>query len=137
MWRPDKTVEQHGPVPSASSFWLPQKSTFIKLASIRAAEKVEEKSFGSSHVMQVIYTDDVGRAQTVYLQCKVWPVEGALGRRLQFLGSECGFSPPLPLCPLLATLGTAGCVYILSCGLMPRCVVHVCHWASICRYVCG
>ncbi|XP_052023776.1 ras GTPase-activating protein 4B [Apodemus sylvaticus] len=47
-----------------------KKSTFIKLASIRAAEKVEEKSFGSSHVMQVIYTDDVGRAQTVYLQCK-------------------------------------------------------------------
>ncbi|XP_042123794.1 ras GTPase-activating protein 4B isoform X2 [Peromyscus maniculatus bairdii] len=47
-----------------------KKSTFIKLASIRAAEKVEEKSFGSSHVMQVIYADDVGRAQTVYLQCK-------------------------------------------------------------------
>ena len=60
-----------------------KKSTFIKLASIRAAEKVEEKSFGSSHIMQVIYADDVGRAQTVYLQCKVWPVEGALGRRLQ------------------------------------------------------
>ncbi|EDM13326.1 rCG21933, isoform CRA_b [Rattus norvegicus] len=47
-----------------------KKSVFIKLASIRAAEKVEEKSFGSSHVMQVIYSDDVGRAQTVYLQCK-------------------------------------------------------------------
>ncbi|XP_052609971.1 ras GTPase-activating protein 4 isoform X2 [Peromyscus californicus insignis] len=47
-----------------------KKSTFIKLASIRAAEKVEEKSFGSSHVMQVIYADDVGCAQTVYLQCK-------------------------------------------------------------------
>uniref|UniRef100_A0A8C6GYF3 RAS p21 protein activator 4 n=1 Tax=Mus spicilegus TaxID=10103 RepID=A0A8C6GYF3_MUSSI len=47
-----------------------KKSTFIKLASIRAAEKVEEKSFGSSHIMQVIYADDVGRAQTVYLQCK-------------------------------------------------------------------
>ncbi|XP_036028142.1 ras GTPase-activating protein 4B isoform X2 [Onychomys torridus] len=47
-----------------------KKSTFIKLASIRAAEKVEEKSFGSSHVMQVIYADDVGRTQTVYLQCK-------------------------------------------------------------------
>ncbi|GAB1290300.1 Ras GTPase-activating protein 4 [Apodemus speciosus] len=47
-----------------------KKSTFIKLASIRAAEKVEEKSFGSSHVMQVIYADDVGRVQTVYLQCK-------------------------------------------------------------------
>ncbi|XP_055462581.1 ras GTPase-activating protein 4 isoform X1 [Psammomys obesus] len=47
-----------------------KKSVFIKLASIRAVEKVEEKSFGSSHVMQVIYADDVGRAQTVYLQCK-------------------------------------------------------------------
>ncbi|XP_026981886.1 ras GTPase-activating protein 4B isoform X2 [Sagmatias obliquidens] len=47
-----------------------KKSTLIKLAHIRAAEKVEEKSFGSSHVMQVIYTDDVGRSQTAYLQCK-------------------------------------------------------------------
>ncbi|CAH7256992.1 Rasa4 [Phodopus roborovskii] len=47
-----------------------KKSAFIKLASIRAAEKVEEKSFGSSNVMQVIYADDVGQAQTVYLQCK-------------------------------------------------------------------
>uniref|UniRef100_A0A8C2MXK6 RAS p21 protein activator 4 n=1 Tax=Cricetulus griseus TaxID=10029 RepID=A0A8C2MXK6_CRIGR len=47
-----------------------KKSAFIKLASIRAAEKVEEKSFGSSHVMQVIYADEAGRAQTVYLQCK-------------------------------------------------------------------
>ncbi|XP_060223872.1 ras GTPase-activating protein 4B isoform X6 [Meriones unguiculatus] len=50
-----------------------KKSVFIKLASIRAVEKVEEKSFGSSHVMQVIYADDVGRAQTVYLQCKLSP----------------------------------------------------------------
>ena len=32
---------------------------------------MEEKSFGSSHVMQVIYTDDAGRPQTTYLQCKV------------------------------------------------------------------
>ncbi|XP_059978562.1 ras GTPase-activating protein 4B isoform X3 [Lagenorhynchus albirostris] len=47
-----------------------KKSTLIKLAHIRAAEKVEEKSFGSSHVMQVIYTDDAGRSQTAYLQCK-------------------------------------------------------------------
>lgn len=76
------------PAPSASFFWLPQKSTFIKLASIRAAEKVEEKSFGSSHVMQVIYADDVGRAQTVYLQCKVRPVEGTVGRGFR--------SPPSP-----------------------------------------
>uniref|UniRef100_A0A8C8ZIU2 Ras GTPase-activating protein 4B n=1 Tax=Prolemur simus TaxID=1328070 RepID=A0A8C8ZIU2_PROSS len=47
-----------------------KKSAFIRLANIRAAEKVEEKSFGSSHVMQVIYTDDAGRPQTAYLQCK-------------------------------------------------------------------
>ncbi|XP_040828770.1 ras GTPase-activating protein 4-like isoform X2 [Ochotona curzoniae] len=47
-----------------------KKSILIKLANIRAAEKVEEKSFGSSHVMQVIHTDDAGRPQTVYLQCK-------------------------------------------------------------------
>ncbi|KAM5130709.1 ras GTPase-activating protein 4B [Callospermophilus lateralis] len=47
-----------------------KKSTLIKLANIRAAEKVEEKSFSSSHVMQVIYTDEAGRPQTAYLQCK-------------------------------------------------------------------
>lgn len=47
-----------------------KKCALIKLANIRAAEKVEEKSFGSSHVMQVIYTDDAGRPQTAYLQCK-------------------------------------------------------------------
>lgn len=44
---------------------------------------MEEKSFGSSHVMQVIYTDDAGRPQTSYLQCKVWLCRGApLGRVL-------------------------------------------------------
>lgn len=37
---------------------------------------MEEKSFGSSHVMQVIYTDDAGRPQTAYLQCKVWLCTG-------------------------------------------------------------
>ncbi|XP_006859890.1 PREDICTED: ras GTPase-activating protein 4 [Chrysochloris asiatica] len=47
-----------------------KKSSLIKLASIRAAEKVEEKSFGTSNVMQIIYTDDVGQPQTTYLQCK-------------------------------------------------------------------
>ncbi|OWK11239.1 hypothetical protein Celaphus_00007208 [Cervus elaphus hippelaphus] len=46
------------------------KTPSSKLANIRAVEKVEEKSFGSSHVMQVIYTDDSGRLQTAYLQCK-------------------------------------------------------------------
>uniref|UniRef100_A0A2K5ICR3 RAS p21 protein activator 4 n=1 Tax=Colobus angolensis palliatus TaxID=336983 RepID=A0A2K5ICR3_COLAP len=79
----ERTLEPHGPAPApppgpALIHWvpkpppscLPQKSALIKLANIRAAEKVEEKSFGSSHVMQVIYTDDVGRPQTAYLQCK-------------------------------------------------------------------
>lgn len=47
-----------------------KKCALVKLANIQAAEKVEEKSFGSSHVMQVIYTDDAGRPQTAYLQCK-------------------------------------------------------------------
>lgn len=64
---PARTLSLLSPVPP-----LAQKSTLIKLAHIRAAEKVEEKSFGSSHVMQVIYTDDAGRSQTAYLQCKVW-----------------------------------------------------------------
>ncbi|XP_054993050.1 ras GTPase-activating protein 4B isoform X2 [Sorex araneus] len=47
-----------------------KKIALIKLANIRAAEKVEEKSFGSALVMQVIYTDDAGQPQTAYLQCK-------------------------------------------------------------------
>ncbi|XP_074869615.1 ras GTPase-activating protein 4-like isoform X2 [Carettochelys insculpta] len=47
-----------------------KKSSFISLANIRAAEKVEEKSFGSSHVMQIIYTDEAGQLETAYLQCK-------------------------------------------------------------------
>lgn len=68
-----------------------QKSALIKLANIRAAEKVEEKSFGSSHVMQVIYEDDAGKPQTVYLQCKVgavwWALEGrAAGGRAPWGG---------------------------------------------------
>ncbi|XP_011786175.1 PREDICTED: ras GTPase-activating protein 4-like [Colobus angolensis palliatus] len=63
-------MQAMGMVPKPPPSCLPQKSALIKLANIRAAEKVEEKSFGSSHVMQVIYTDDVGRPQTAYLQCK-------------------------------------------------------------------
>ena len=52
---------------------------------------MEEKSFGSSHVMQAIYTDDSGRLQTVYLQCKVWAMRrGAHGQ-----WGSCGkLSPP-------------------------------------------
>uniref|UniRef100_A0A8C0G451 Ras GTPase-activating protein 4 n=1 Tax=Chelonoidis abingdonii TaxID=106734 RepID=A0A8C0G451_CHEAB len=47
-----------------------KKSSFITLANIRAAEKVEEKSFGSSHVMQIIYADEPGQLEMAYLQCK-------------------------------------------------------------------
>lgn len=52
---------------------------------------MEEKSFGSSHVMQAIYTDDSGRLQTAYLQCKVWAMRrGAHGQ-----WGSCGkLSPP-------------------------------------------
>ncbi|XP_050785055.1 ras GTPase-activating protein 4-like isoform X3 [Gopherus flavomarginatus] len=47
-----------------------KKSSFISLSNIRAAEKVEEKSFGSSHVMQIIYADEAGQLEMAYLQCK-------------------------------------------------------------------
>ncbi|XP_019367018.1 PREDICTED: ras GTPase-activating protein 4-like [Gavialis gangeticus] len=47
-----------------------KKSSFITLSNIRAAEKVEEKSFGNSHVMQIIYVDETGQSETAYLQCK-------------------------------------------------------------------
>lgn len=70
--------------PESPCLGPPQKSALIKLANIRAAEKVEEKSFGSSHVMQVIYEDEAGQAQTVYLQCKVGAVGG--GTRGGLLG---------------------------------------------------
>lgn len=48
-----------------------QRSGAIALADILAAEKVEEKSFGSSHVMQVVYVGAGGQQETAYLQCKV------------------------------------------------------------------
>nr|XP_009676489.1 PREDICTED: ras GTPase-activating protein 4-like [Struthio camelus australis] len=48
-----------------------KKSSSIALSNIRAAEKVEEKSFGSSHVMQIVYVDEEGQQETVYLQCKL------------------------------------------------------------------
>ncbi|XP_061460629.1 ras GTPase-activating protein 4-like isoform X2 [Rhineura floridana] len=47
-----------------------KKSSSISLASIRAVEKVEEKSFGNSHVMQIVYANDAGQEDTAYLQCK-------------------------------------------------------------------
>lgn len=50
---------------------LHQRIGAIALSDILAAEKVEEKSFGSSHVMQVVYTAPGGQQETAYLQCKV------------------------------------------------------------------
>ncbi|XP_074969260.1 ras GTPase-activating protein 4-like isoform X2 [Phalacrocorax aristotelis] len=47
-----------------------ERSGAIALADILAAEKVEEKSFGSSHVMQVVYMGADGQQETAYLQCK-------------------------------------------------------------------
>ncbi|XP_069647501.1 ras GTPase-activating protein 4-like isoform X1 [Haliaeetus albicilla] len=47
-----------------------ERSGAIALADILAAEKVEEKSFGSSHVMQVVYVGAGGQQETAYLQCK-------------------------------------------------------------------
>ncbi|KAF7244408.1 Ras GTPase-activating protein 4 [Varanus komodoensis] len=48
-----------------------KKIAFITPANIRAAEKVEEKSFGNAHVMQIIHTNENGQPDTAYLQCKV------------------------------------------------------------------
>lgn len=50
---------------------LHQRLGAIALGDILAAEKVEEKSFGSSHVMQVVYMAPGGQQETAYLQCKV------------------------------------------------------------------
>ncbi|XP_076130175.1 ras GTPase-activating protein 4 isoform X1 [Alosa pseudoharengus] len=47
-----------------------KKSSFISLPKIRAVEKVEEKSFGSANVMQIISSDDTGQLETLYLDCK-------------------------------------------------------------------
>ncbi|KAG2459103.1 RASL2 protein, partial [Polypterus senegalus] len=48
-----------------------KKSSFIVLSKIRAIEKVEEKSFGNSHVMQIISNDDNEQNEILYMQCKV------------------------------------------------------------------
>lgn len=47
-----------------------KKSSFILLPKIKAVEKVEEKSFGSANVMQLISSDDSGQLETLYLDCK-------------------------------------------------------------------
>ncbi|NWX70783.1 RASL2 protein, partial [Alca torda] len=62
----------------------------IALADILAAEKVEEKSFGSSHVMQVVYMDAGGRQETAYLQCKC---VNELNQWLSALRKVCGNNP--------------------------------------------
>ncbi|XP_074016628.1 ras GTPase-activating protein 4-like [Numenius arquata] len=62
----------------------------IALANILAAEKVEEKSFGSSHVMQVVYMDTGGRQETAYLQCKC---VNELNQWLSALRKVCGNNP--------------------------------------------
>uniref|UniRef100_A0AAZ3NP48 RAS p21 protein activator 4 n=1 Tax=Oncorhynchus tshawytscha TaxID=74940 RepID=A0AAZ3NP48_ONCTS len=46
------------------------KSSFISLPRIRAVEKVEEKSFGSANVMQIISSRDNGLVEKLYLDCK-------------------------------------------------------------------
>uniref|UniRef100_A0A8C7I9V8 RAS p21 protein activator 4 n=1 Tax=Oncorhynchus kisutch TaxID=8019 RepID=A0A8C7I9V8_ONCKI len=45
-------------------------SSFISLPRIRAVEKVEEKSFGSANVMQIISSRDNGLVEKLYLDCK-------------------------------------------------------------------
>ncbi|XP_016158583.1 PREDICTED: ras GTPase-activating protein 4 isoform X5 [Ficedula albicollis] len=62
----------------------------IALGDILAAEKVEEKSFGSSHVMQVVYTAPGGQQETAYLQCKC---VNELNQWLSALRKVCGNNP--------------------------------------------
>ncbi|NXU89652.1 RASL2 protein, partial [Xiphorhynchus elegans] len=84
----------------------------IALCDILAAEKVEEKSFGSSHVMQVVYTDPGGQQETAYLQCKV----GGSGGHPEGCHSL-GVSPSL--------------------SPTPQCVNELNQWLSALRKVCG
>ncbi|OWK59879.1 Ras GTPase-activating protein 4 [Lonchura striata] len=62
----------------------------IALGDILAAEKVEEKSFGSSHVMQVVYMATGGQQETAYLQCKC---VNELNQWLSALRKVCGNNP--------------------------------------------
>ncbi|XP_053851670.1 ras GTPase-activating protein 4-like isoform X2 [Vidua macroura] len=62
----------------------------IALGDILAAEKVEEKSFGSSHVMQVVYMATGGQQETAYLQCKC---VNELNQWLSALRKACGNNP--------------------------------------------
>uniref|UniRef100_A0AAY4DKP5 Uncharacterized protein n=1 Tax=Denticeps clupeoides TaxID=299321 RepID=A0AAY4DKP5_9TELE len=47
-----------------------KKSSFISLGKVKAVEKVEEKSFGSANVMQIIWSEESGQMETLYLDCK-------------------------------------------------------------------
>ncbi|NWX38017.1 RASL2 protein, partial [Notiomystis cincta] len=69
---------------------LHQRIGAIALGDILAAEKVEEKSFGSSHVMQVVYLDSGGQQETAYLQCKC---VNELNQWLSALRKVCGNNP--------------------------------------------
>ncbi|XP_046785960.1 ras GTPase-activating protein 4 isoform X2 [Gallus gallus] len=69
-----------------------QRCGSIALANIRAAERVEEKSFGSCHVMQVVYVDEAGQQETAYLQCKC---VNELNQWLSALRKVCGNNPQL------------------------------------------
>ncbi|XP_066419454.1 ras GTPase-activating protein 4-like isoform X1 [Molothrus aeneus] len=67
-----------------------QRIGAIALGDILAAEKVEEKSFGSSHVMQVVYLASGGQQETAYLQCKC---VNELNQWLSALRKVCGNNP--------------------------------------------
>ncbi|KAM8797318.1 ras GTPase-activating protein 4-like [Eudromia elegans] len=64
----------------------------IALSRVRAAERVEEKSFGSSHVLQIVYVDEAGQADTAYLQCKC---VNELNQWLSALRKACANNPEL------------------------------------------
>uniref|UniRef100_A0A8C3QER5 Ras GTPase-activating protein 4 n=1 Tax=Cyanoderma ruficeps TaxID=181631 RepID=A0A8C3QER5_9PASS len=68
----------------------PSRIGAIALGDILAAEKVEEKSFGSSHVMQVVYMAAGGQQETAYLQCKC---VNELNQWLSALRKVCGNNP--------------------------------------------
>ncbi|XP_072496384.1 ras GTPase-activating protein 4-like isoform X3 [Notamacropus eugenii] len=93
-----------------------KKMSFITLANIQAAEKVEEKSFGSSHVMQIIYAGEAGQSETAYLQCK-------------------GKVPPPGWKP---SLRPGSWVTIMSSWCWPvlQCVNELNQWLSALRKVC-
>ncbi|XP_040505989.1 ras GTPase-activating protein 4 isoform X2 [Gallus gallus] len=76
----------------AKSPGVEQRCGSIALANIRAAERVEEKSFGSCHVMQVVYVDEAGQQETAYLQCKC---VNELNQWLSALRKVCGNNPQL------------------------------------------